>query len=415
MFDVLVRNARLPDAEGTTNVGIVDGRIDSIGDAVTDGEAVIDADGGLLAGGFVDPHVHLDKAYIAPDLPPNESGTLREAIENIHDRKASYTVEDVRERALQAIDAHVRNGCTRIRTHVDVDTIGGLTPLEGVMAARTERTEVADVQIVAFPQEGIVRHQGTEELLASALESGADVVGGMPHTERTDEHRREHVDVCLDLARRYDVPVDMHVDETDDPSARSLEYVAAKVIETGFDRPVTVGHACALAAYDDPHAAAVIDQCAEAGLQFVTNPPTNLVLQGRHDSHPKRRGITRVDELQANDVPVAAGQDCLLDGFYPYGRASMLETALLTAHAAQLVTPEERELAWEMVADTAAEILGVGHGIKPGARAVCNVFPPAVRTRHDALRLGCRPRAVIHDGAVVGRTTVQSELVLSAS
>ncbi|MCW8172131.1 hypothetical protein D8S78_03800 [Natrialba swarupiae] len=226
--DLVVRNATVPDRREPTTVVVSDGRIESIttesDDAGADGVpdvngdelTTIDADGGLVAGGFVDPHVHLDKAYVAPDLPPNESGTLAEAIASIHERKADYTREDVRDRAIRAIEAHVRNGCTRIRTHVDVDTIGGLTPLEGVVAAREACADVADVEIVAFPGRDRTG-RGDRRLTRARARVGADLIGGMPDNERTDADRRAHVDVCLDLAGCYDVGVDMHVDETDDP------------------------------------------------------------------------------------------------------------------------------------------------------------------------------------------------------
>lgn len=409
-FDLLVRDARLPGDDVTTCIGVNGDAVAAIGPELGEGETEIDADGGLVAGGFVDPHVHLDKAYIAPSLPPNESGTLGEAIENAHRAKAEYTVEDVRDRAVRAIREHVRRGCTRIRTHVDVDTIGELTPLEGVRAAREECAAVADVEIVAFPQEGVLQDPGTADLLDEALDSGADLVGGMPDNERTDADTRAHVDRCLDFAERHGVGVDMHVDETDDPTARSLEYLAAQVVERDFEEPVTAGHTCALATYDDAHAARVVDLVAEAGLFMVTNPPTNLLLQGRHDTQPKRRGITRVDELRAAGVTVAAGQDCLQDAFYPYGRASMLETALLTAHAAHLQTPAERVAAWEMVAGEAATILGTEHGVESGARAVFNVFPSAVTDRHEALRLGRASRVVVHDGRIVARNEHESSV-----
>ena len=406
--DLLVTNARLPGVDERTTIAVRGERIDAIGDERAGAERVLDAQGGLVAAGFVDPHVHLDKAYIAPELPPNESGTLSEAITSIHDRKAEYTVDDVRERAIRGIEAHVRNGCTRLRTHVDVDTIGGLTPLRGVLAAREACAKIADVEIVAFPQEGIHQDPGTAALLERALEDGADLVGGMPDNERSDADRRAHVDVCLDLAASHDVAVDMHVDETDDPSARSLEYLAAEAIDRDVDRPITAGHTCALAAYDATHAARVIDLVADAGLAMITNPPTNLLLQGRHDDHPKRRGITRVDELVDAGVLVAAGQDCLLDGFYPYGRASMLETALLTAHAAQLTTPVERQLAWAFVTENAADLVGVPHGIEAGKPATFNVFPPAVTNRHEAIRRGRRPQWVVHEGAIVAETELES-------
>jgi cytosine deaminase len=406
--DLVVRNATLPDGRATDVA--VDGDRLAADAADVDAARELDAEGGLLAPGFVDCHVHLDKAYIADELPENESGTLGEAIANIHDRKREYTVEDVRERAGRAIEAHVRNGCTRLRTHVDVDTIGGLTPLRGVLEAREAWSDVADVQVVAFPQEGVVRDPGTRDLLADALDEGADVVGGMPANERSDADTREHVDACLDLAAEYGAPVDMHVDETDDPAARSLEYLAAEAIDRGID-DVTAGHTCALAAYDDAHAARVLDLLVEAGVKMVTNPPTNLLLQGRHDAHPKRRGITRVDELREAGLTVAAGQDCIRDGFYPYGRASMLETALLTAHAAHLQTPAERRTAWAMVNANAADVMGLDHGLEAGSPATCNVFPPSVRTPTDALREGVPPRYVLHEGRVVAENEVRSAVV----
>jgi cytosine deaminase len=400
-YDLVVHDASLRGADGRHHIGVADGEIAAVEDAPLEGAQVIDAGGGLVASGFVDPHVHLDQALIADGLPVNESGTLREAIAISQDRKAAYTVEDVAERATRAIELHVENGCTRIRTHVDVDTIGGLTPLEGVLEARDRCAGIAEVQIVAFPQEGIQRDPGTAGLLEAALEQGADAIGGMPDAERSSATVREHVEQCLELAEAYDVPVDMHVDESDDPSARSLEVLAERAIETGFERSITAGHTCALAAYDEAHAQRVIERCADAGLSFVTNPPTNFLLQGRHDQHPKRRGITRVDQLREAGLTVAAGQDCIQDGYYPYGRGSMLETALLTAHAAHLQTPAERRYAWETVTANAAAVLGLDHGVVEGRPATVNVFEPSASSPTAVFRSGAPPRVVLHEGQVV--------------
>lgn len=408
-YDLLVREATHPESGALTNIGVTDGRIEYVGPDPGPGDRELAADGGLAAEPFVDCHVHLDKAFIADSLPTNESGTLTEAIENIHERKARYTAEGVRKRAETAIRHHVRNGCTQLRTHVDVDSIGGLKPLEGVRAARDACADIADVQIVAFPQEGILNDPGTADLLAAALGAGADAVGGMPDSERGDREGKEHADICLELADEHDVPVDMHVDETDDPNAQSLEYVAARTLELGLD-DVTAGHTCALAAYEENHARRVIDLVADAEMRVVTNPPTNLLLQGRRDRHPKRRGITRVDQLREAGVTVAAGQDCIQDGFYPYGRASMLETALLTAHAAHLATPAERLTAWEMVSSHAATVMDIEHGIAEGKPATFNLFPASVTSRIDALRAGRPPRTVVHRGRVVAENTVESTL-----
>ncbi|AUV80824.1 cytosine deaminase [Salinigranum rubrum] len=414
-YDLLVRTARLPGVEEPVDIGIVGERIERIDAGLADGDRVVDAEGGLVAGGFVDCHVHLDKALIADSLPVNESGTLEEAIENIHGRKRAYTVQGVRERATRAIEMHVRNGCTRIRTHVDVDTIGGLTPLKGVLEAREACAAIADVQVVAFPQEGIVRDPGAADLLDEALDHGADAVGGMPDNERTDGDTRSHIDHCLDLARRYDVPVDMHVDETDDPTARSLEVLASRVIETELETSVTAGHTCALAAYDETHAQRVIDLLVEADLRMVTNPPTNLLLQGRHDQHPRRRGLTRVDQLLEAGLTVAAGQDCIRDGFYPYGRASMIETALVTAHAAHLQTPAERAVAWSAVTDSAAAVMDLDYGLSEGSLATFNVFESSTTTPTDVLRTGSPPQQVVHEGRLVAENTSSSTLYTGAS
>jgi cytosine deaminase len=409
-YDLLVENAQILTTQEPVSVGVVDGQISQVGTTLTDGERTIDAGGGLVAGGFVDCHVHLDKALIGDSLPANESGTLEEAIDNIHARKADYTVEDVRDRAERAIEMHVRNGCTRLRTHVDVDTIGGLTPLRGVLEAREACSDIADIQIVAFPQEGIVRDPGTDDLLEEALMEGADAVGGMPDNERTESDMQTHVDYCLKLAQRNEVPIDMHVDETDDPAARSLEYLAARVIEEEFENSVTAGHTCALAAYDESHANRVVELLKEADIQMVANPPTNLLLQGRHDQHPKRRGITRVHDLLEAGLTVAAGQDCIQDGFYPYGRASMTETALITAHAAHLQTPAERSVAWSTVTDSAADVIGAEHGIREGFPATFNVYTPSVTSPTEALRVGDPPRHVVHEGQLIAENTSSSML-----
>jgi cytosine deaminase len=409
-FDIVVRNARLPDSDGAIDVGVLDGRIAEQADDLGPGETELNAAGGLVAGGFVDPHVHLDKALVADQVPTNESRTLAEAIENDRERKRAESASDVKQRAERAIEMHVRHGCTRIRTHVDIDPIGGLTALEGVLAAREACSEIADVQIVVFPQEGIECAPGTEDLLEAALERDVDGIGGIPALERTDESKKRHVDTCLSLGARHDVAIDLHVDETDDPTARSAEYLAARTIEEGLEGRVTAGHVCALAGYDESHAERVIDLLAEAEITVISNPGTNLMLQGQSDQHPKRRGITRVDQLREAGVTVASGQDNIQDAFYQYNNGHMLETASLIAHAAHLQAPAEQRAVWGMVTKNAASVLGVDHGMEPGTPAAFNVFQPSVRTLTDALRCRATPRAVIHDGAVIAETTGETTI-----
>ena len=404
-MDLLIRNAKIVGQGGLKNIAIEAGRITKIGKITKRARKTIDAGGMLVSSAFIDPHIHLDKVLIAEDLRPNVSGTLMEAIELIWERKRRYTVADVKRRAGEVISMAALNGTTRMRTHVDVDTIGGLMPLKGLLATRKEFKELMDLQIVAFPQEGIVRDPGTDELMRKAMELGADLVGGMPHHERSHEEAKHHIDVAFNIAREFDANIDMHVDETDDPNSRSLEYLAEKTIAEGYQGRVTAGHTCALAAYPDDYAREVIRKVKLADINMITNPATNLVIQGRGDRQPIRRGITRVKELLAAGVNVTFGQDCVDDAFYPFGRADMLEVALITAHAAQLTTPAEIEILFKMMTTNAARTLGVldDYGIAVGKRADMIILD--AESPKDAIRRQVNRQYVIKDGRVIAEST----------
>jgi cytosine/creatinine deaminase len=393
-------------------------RVDVVldGELVADGRStdvsadnVIDARGGLLLPAFIDTHVHLDKVLTRDRLAEHD-GTLRGAIDSIHAAKRLYTVDEVRERAVEVIRTSVLTGTTRLRSHVDVDTIGSLTPLHGVRAAAQECSSIADVQTIAFPQEGIVRDPGTEQLLVEAMQQGADVVGGMPHWERSEDEQREHVRICFDIAERFDADVDMHVDETDDGSVRTLGVVAEETTRRGWHGRVTVGHVCALAAADQDYANRVIAQCAAAEITVVANPVTNLVLQGRGDRGLIRRGTTRIRELMAAGVNVAFGQDCVSDGFYPFGRGDMLEVALISAHTAHLTTADELSAALEAVTNAPATAwrLGGTYGLRPGARADLQLY--AAPTWPEVLRRQDAPTHVWHRGRLVATTRISRNL-----
>ncbi|HEX7189900.1 MAG TPA: amidohydrolase family protein, partial [Actinomycetes bacterium] len=292
----------------------------------------------------------------------------------------------------------------------DVDTIGGLVPLQGVVAAARDCADIADVQVIAFPQEGILCDPGAADLMATAMTSGATVVGGMPHWESGAADQREHVRICFALAQLHDADVDMHVDETDDGSVRTLAMVVEETERRGWQGRVTVGHVCALAAADHDYADEVIAGCARAGITVVSNPVTNLVIQGRGDRGLVRRGTTRVRELMAAGVPVAFGQDCVKDGFYPYGRGDLLEVALVSAHAAHLATVEEQHLALAAVTTVpaAAWRLGTTYGVQAGARADLQLY--GASSWPEVLRLQDPPRQVWFRGRSVARTTVTREL-----
>ena len=373
------------------------------------GDVELAVDGRLVGPGFVQPHIHLDKVGTLPLLGENRTGTLAEAIEILHRTKRAATPEEISERAGVVIRQAVLAGTTSIRTHVDVDTIGGLTPLRGVVRAAEEHADLCDVQIVAFPQEGILRDPGTFDLLDQAMTEGATVVGGMPHWELSPEASARHVDLCLDLAQRYHADVDMHVDETDDAASRTLAMVVDATAQRGWGGRVTAGHCCAMAAWDDDYAAKVIKDAVAARVMFVTNPATNLLLQGRADREPRRRGLPRVKEMLEAGAVVACGQDCVQDGFYPFGAADPLQTALILCHAAQLSLPAEIDQALESVKGAAARVLGLeGYGVDPGCFADLVVLD--ADDPHEALRLNAPRRWVIRRGSVVAETEVRSSL-----
>jgi len=389
---------------------VVDGeRVVRVGTGAAQGIAAAeDGSGKLLLPAFIDGHVHLDKVLIRDELREHD-GTLGGAIGAIHERKRRYTVDDVSARARSVIEASVLLGTTRLRSHVDVDTIGGLTPLEGVLAAGADCADIAEVRTIAFPQEGLLRDPGAYALMEAAIEAGVDAVGGMPHWEMDEASQREHVRLCFDLAERFDRDLDMHVDETDDGGVRTLEMVADEALRRSYIGRVVAGHVCSLAAAPHDYAERVIDKCLRAGISIAANPVTNLVLQGRQDRGLVRRGVTRIGELRAAGVNVLFGQDCVKDGFYPFGRGSMVEVALISAHAAHLTS--RSDLAFALRAVTEAPALAwrlTDYGLKPGARADLQLLP--VPTWEEALRLQPPPEKVWFKGRLVAESSVRSEL-----
>jgi cytosine deaminase len=403
-----LQDARLPD--GSTADILVDGeRIARVGAGSARGvDDRLVCSGQLVLPAFIDGHVHLDKVLIRDELREHD-GTLSGAIGAIHERKRRYTADDVSARAVSVIEESVRLGTTRLRSHVDVDTIGGLTPLEGVMGAARECADIAEVRTIAFPQEGLLRDPGAYSLMEAALEGGADVVGGMPHWELDEDAQREHVRLCFELAQRFDRDIDMHVDETDDGGVRTLEMVADEALARGFVGRVCAGHVCSLAAADHDYADRVIEKCRRAEISIASNPVTNLVLQGRGDRGLIRRGTTRIAELRAAGVNVLFGQDCVKDGFYPFGRGSMLEVALISAHAAHLTTKSDLAYVLRAVTDAPAQAMRLtDYGLVAGARADMQLLP--VPTWDEALRLQPLPEKVWHRGRLVAENSVRSEL-----
>jgi cytosine deaminase len=408
VFDLVIRKARIEGRAVLADIAVSAGLIERVSDQIAgDGQAELDAGGRLISPAFVQPHLHLDKAGTLPLLGRNSSGTLAEAISILHRIKRSASPQEVAARAGTVIRQAVLSGTTRIRSHVDVDTVGGLTPLRGVLRAAREHADICDIQLVAFPQEGIVRDPGTAELMEAAMREGGDVVGGMPHWEPGEQAAREHIGFCLRLAQRCDADVDMHVDETDDPGSRTLAMLVDATIASGWQGRVTAGHCCAMAAWPDEYARDIIGRAAAAGLKFVANPATNLLLQGRADHEPRRRGLPRVKEILAAGLALGCGQDCVQDGFYPFGAADQLQVALILCHAAQLSVPAEIDAALASIRHAAAKVMGVrGYGLDPGDRA--DLIIVDADDMHEALRLQAARNWVIRRGEIVAETTTAS-------
>jgi cytosine/creatinine deaminase len=408
--DLLIRRARVEGRPELVDIAVSGGRIERVGDRVAGGgRAEIDAGGRLVSPAFVQPHIHLDKAGTLPLLGGNRTGTLAEAISILHRIKRSATPEEVAARAGTVIRQAVLSGTTRIRSHVDVDTVGGLTPLRGVLRAAREHADLCDIQVVAFPQEGIARDPGTAGLMEAAMREGAGVVGGMPHWETSEQAAREHIGFCLRLAGECDADVDMHVDETDDPGSRTLAMLIDATVASGWQGRVTAGHCCAMAAWPDGYARDVIARAADAGLSFVTNPATNLLLQGRADHEPRRRGLPRVKELLAAGLTLGCGQDCVQDGFYPFGAADQLQVALILCHAAQLSLPAEIDAALASVRHAAARLMGVrGYGLEPGC--IADLVVVDAEDMPEALRLQAARNWVIRRGEIVASATATAIL-----
>jgi cytosine/creatinine deaminase len=409
-MNLLVSNARLRDRDQLVDILIEDGRITAVGpDLGASARQTIDAAGDLVVPGFVNLHLHADKSLLGEVMRPNVSGTLPEAIEITNEFKRKYDPQEVARRAGRVIETGIKNGTTFFRLFADVGTIGGLRAAQGLLLARDKYKSYCEIQVVAFPQEGIARDPGATELLDEAVKEGCDVIGGLPWYEYTDEEARQHIDVCFDLAKRHDRDIHMLVDDTDDANSRSLEYLALKTMREGFHGRVAASHCGAMAGYNDVYAAKVIDMVATANVTISVNAHINLVCSARLDREPRRRGIARVKELLARGVNVVSSQDDVDDPYYPFGKPDQLEVALMMAHTAQLTLPHELEQVLDMVTVNAARAARLsGYGIAPGNKADLVVLgAPSVR---EALRLQPPRRHVVKNGLEIARTTIKQEL-----
>lgn len=411
-MDIVFRNLLLEDRDTRLDVGVQAGLITAIGKDLPAPENTsndIDASGLFASPLFIDPHHHLDCAYL--DEYVNHSGTLEEAIQINARIKDARPADEIYNKACRALTEALSHGTGWIRNHVDVDSVSGLKLLHPIVEAKEKFAGLVDVQIVCFPQLGLVRDPESIPWMRESMQQGADVVGGMPHAESSREDAQKHIDIAFEIAKEFDADVDMHIDETDDSRSRTLELLAETTIREGYQGRVIAGHCCALAAYPDDYARRVIKKVAEAEITVVTNPMINLYLQGRGDSQPVRRGITRVKELLAAGVNVSCGLDDIKNIFFPFGRMDMLEVAMVTALTAHLSTPDEIQTAFDMPRWRAAKALRLSeYGLEMGNPANFTLIEAV--DAQDALRLQPARRYVVRGGRILAEKVIEQRLHL---
>jgi cytosine deaminase len=405
-FDCLVRGGVLPD--GTrADIGIVGDRIVAIGPGLQgDAGEIVEAGGQLVSPPFVDVHFHMDATLSYGQPRINRSGTLLEGIALWGELKPHLTHEAVSERALAYIDWAVSMGLLAVRTHVDVCD-DRLLAVEALLDVKKRVASYFDLQLVAFPQDGYYRSPGAIANLARALDMGVEVVGGIPHGERTMEDGRRSMTALCEIAATRGLMVDIHCDETDDPLSRHIEQLVYETQRLGLGGRVAGSHLTSMHSMDNYYVSKLIPLMAEAGVAAIPNPLINIMLQGRHDTYPRRRGMTRVPEMLAAGVTVAFGQDCVLDPWYSLGTADMLDVAFMGLHVAQMSSPADMRRCYDLVTSTPARIMGLeGYGLAVGATASLVVLQ--ANDPVDALRLRANRLAVVSKGRLVSTTPART-------
>ncbi|HDN2512358.1 cytosine deaminase [Providencia vermicola] len=399
-----IHNVRLPERNGLWRIDIDNQKITAITPQV-DGEILpesLNGEGGLVSAPFVEPHIHLDTTQTAGQPSWNQSGTLFEGIERWAERKAMLTHDDVKNRAWQTLKWQIANGIQHVRTHVDVSD-PTLTALKAMLEVKQEVAPWIDLQIVAFPQEGIMSYPNGEELLEEALRLGADVVGAIPHFEFTREYGVESLHKTFALAEKYDRLIDVHCDEIDDEQSRFVETVAALAHAKGMGSRVTASHTTAMHSYNGAYTSRLFRLLKMSKINFVANPLVNIHLQGRFDTYPKRRGITRVKEMLAADINVCFGHDDVFDPWYPLGTANMLQVLHMGLHVCQLMGYQQINDGLKLISEYSARTLNLqDYGVSEGKRASLLILP--AENGFDAVRRQVPVRYSIRDGQIIANT-----------
>ncbi|MCR1565531.1 cytosine deaminase [Mixta sp.] len=400
-----INRLRLPGRDGLWQIAIADGKIAQIVPQPSRFEAsetALDAEGGIAWPPFVEPHIHLDTTQTAGEPSWNQSGTLFEGIERWAERKAQLTVEDVKRRATQTLKWQVAQGVQYVRTHVDVSD-PSLTALRALLALKQEMAPWITLQLVAFPQEGILSYPDGAALLEEALRLGADVVGAIPHYEFTREYGVESLHIAFALAQKYQRQVDVHCDEIDDEQSRFVETVAALAHREKMGARVTASHTTAMHSYNGAYTSRLFRLLKLSGINFVANPLVNIHLQGRFDDYPKRRGVTRVKEMLEAGINVCFGHDDVFDPWYPLGTASMLQVLHMGLHVCQLMGYEQIDNGLNLVTHHSAKTLQLDdYGIQIGNGANLIILP--AESGFDAVRRQVTARYSVRQGKVIAAT-----------
>ncbi len=411
-YDLIIHHACLHRREGLVDIAVKDGQFARIANELSSDNAIreIDAAGRLVSPPFIDAHVHLDAVLTVGQPRYNSSGTLLEGIQIWSERKPSLTREDVRNRVLEEIRWEVAQGTLHIRSHVDVCD-PALTALRALIEVREEVRDICDLQLVAFPQDGIMSFPNGRELMRKAMELGCDLVGGIPHYEWTRDMGVEDVHYAFALAKEFNRDIDCHCDETDDPLSRFTEVMAADTLQQGWQGRVTASHCTAMHSYDNAYAFKLIHLLARAQVSVVANPFDNVVLQGRFDTYPKRRGITRVKELLASGVNVALGHDSIMDPWFPLGKGDMLAAAQLALFLCHMSGYEEINDVFDLITTNAARALRIQdkYGIEEGKSADFLILDAP--SAFEALRLVPTRLHVFKHGREVAHTSPGRSIV----
>lgn len=403
MLDLIIRNANLPDGRKGIDIAVKNGRIVEVGprlpmEAIRD----IDAEGCLVTPPFVESHFHLDSTLSYGRPRVNESGTLLEGIEVWRELKTQLTVENIKARAWELCRWAIARGTLAIRSHVDVSD-ERLLAVQALLELREEIKSYIDLQLVAFPQDGYFRYGPNAVNLERALDMGVDVVGGIPHFERTAGEGAASIKALCELAAERHLRVDMHCDESDDPSSRHIETLTFHTQRLGLHGRVTGSHLASMHSMDNYYVSKLIPLMAEAQMHVVANPLINITLQGRHDTYPKRRGMTRVKELMEAGINVALGHDALMDPWYSFGSHDMLEVAHMALHVAQMTGVDQMQQMFAAVTTNGAKALGLErYGLEPGCHADMVVLQAS--NPHEALRLKPARLFVIRHGTIIAQT-----------